>query len=135
MSPCDEMASTHALYGSWSSLQVVVTSWCWVGCRYTVVRSGERRLYVPNSAFITREFMVVDDPEARSRHKEMDHKEMEAASYPTAATRGPHFPHAYMHGPDGHPRWMGAPPYDAYFMNGRCERDLFSQGVCVCARV
>lgn len=29
--------------------------------RYTTIKSGRRRLLVPNSAFITREFMVLDD--------------------------------------------------------------------------
>lgn len=32
-----------------------------VDLRYVIVRQGRRRLMVPNSAFITREFMVVDD--------------------------------------------------------------------------
>lgn len=32
-----------------------------VDLRYTIVRQGRRRLMVPNSAFITREFMVLDD--------------------------------------------------------------------------
>ena len=27
-------------------------------CRYTIVKNGPRRLFVPNSAFLTREFMV-----------------------------------------------------------------------------
>ena len=30
--------------------------------RYTTIKSGRRRLLVPNSAFITREFMILDDP-------------------------------------------------------------------------
>ena len=29
--------------------------------RYTTIKSGRRRLLVPNSAFITREFMILDD--------------------------------------------------------------------------
>ena len=32
-----------------------------VDLRYTIVRQGRRRLMIPNSAFITREFMVMDD--------------------------------------------------------------------------
>jgi len=32
-----------------------------VDLRYTIVRQGRRRLMVPNSAFLTREFMVLDD--------------------------------------------------------------------------
>lgn len=32
-----------------------------IACRYTTIKSGRRRLLVPNSAFITREFMVLDD--------------------------------------------------------------------------
>ena len=32
-----------------------------------MVKSGPRRLFVPNSAFLTREFMVVDDTDGRSR--------------------------------------------------------------------
>ena len=32
-------------------------------CRYTTIKSGRRRLLVPNSAFITREFMILDDPQ------------------------------------------------------------------------
>ena len=32
-----------------------------VPCRYTTIKSGRRRLLVPNSAFITREFMILDD--------------------------------------------------------------------------
>jgi len=38
-----------------------------VPCRYTTIKSGRRRLLVPNSAFITREFMILDDaPESGS---------------------------------------------------------------------
>ncbi|KAK9803204.1 hypothetical protein WJX73_003055 [Symbiochloris irregularis] len=36
-----------------------------VDLRYTIVRSGDRKLYVPNASFLTREFMVVDDPETQ----------------------------------------------------------------------
>lgn len=32
-----------------------------VDLRYTILRSGRRRLHVPNSAFLTREFMVLED--------------------------------------------------------------------------
>ena len=35
------------------------------------MRSGSRRLYVPNAAFLTREFMVVDDPQADERKRSM----------------------------------------------------------------
>ncbi|CAL5225595.1 g8443 [Coccomyxa viridis] len=38
-----------------------------VDLRYTIVKNGPRRLFVPNSAFLTREFMVVDDPTNKSR--------------------------------------------------------------------
>ncbi len=31
------------------------------------MKNGPRRLFVPNSAFLTREFMVVDDPSNKSR--------------------------------------------------------------------
>lgn len=84
-----------------------------VDLRYTVVRNGKRRLYVPNSTFLTREFMVVDDPEARSRHQEL------SSSALAASSAGLPYSHAYVHGPDGHPRWMGGAPYDPYYMNGR----------------
>lgn len=43
------------------------------GCarRYTIVKNGSRRLFVPNSAFLTREFMVVDDPAARTAKRDL----------------------------------------------------------------
>ena len=86
--------------------------------RYTIVRSGDRRLYVPNSAFLTREFMVVDDPEAKSRQRQMQASSAAGSNGMSSAA----YPHAYVLGPDGHPRWMGAvptPPYDSRFMNSR----------------
>ena len=42
-----------------------------------MVRSGSRRLYVPNAAFLTREFQVVDDPEADVRKRSMQAPEMQ----------------------------------------------------------
>ena len=36
--------------------------------RYTVVKSGSRRLFVPNSAFLTREFIVHEDPQRQRRN-------------------------------------------------------------------
>ncbi|KAK9823272.1 hypothetical protein WJX72_001499 [[Myrmecia] bisecta] len=33
-----------------------------VDLRYTIIKDGARRLYMPNSAFITREFIVLEDP-------------------------------------------------------------------------
>ena len=71
-------------------------------CRYTVVRSGQRRLYVPNAAFLTREFLVVDDPEAGERKRNLEG--------PMVAPPA----HAYVQGPDGHPRWMPVQPFDGY---------------------
>ncbi|KAK9916727.1 hypothetical protein WJX75_006289 [Coccomyxa subellipsoidea] len=38
-----------------------------VDLRYTIVKNGPRRLFVPNSAFLTREFMVVDDPSNKTK--------------------------------------------------------------------
>ncbi|BDA40743.1 probable miniconductance mechanosensitive channel MscM at C-terminar half [Coccomyxa sp. Obi] len=38
-----------------------------VDLRYTIVKNGPRRLFVPNSAFLTREFMVVDDPSNKAK--------------------------------------------------------------------
>ena len=32
------------------------------GCRYTIIKNGDRRLYMPNSNFITSSFMVLDSP-------------------------------------------------------------------------
>ena len=32
------------------------------GCRYTIIKDGDRRLYMPNSNFITSSFMVLDSP-------------------------------------------------------------------------
>lgn len=40
--------------------------------RYTVVKSGSRRLYVPNSAFITREFVVMEDSEGSKSPSKRD---------------------------------------------------------------
>ena len=70
--------------------------------RYTVVRSGQRRLYVPNAAFLTREFLVVDDPEAGERKRSLEGPVMAPPA------------HAYVQGPDGHPRWMPVQPFDGY---------------------
>jgi hypothetical protein len=41
-------------------------------CRYTTIKSGRRRLLVPNSAFITREFMVLDDSPPDGAHNLWD---------------------------------------------------------------
>ena len=81
--------------------------------RYTVVRSGQRRLYVPNAAFLTREFLVVDDPEADERKRSLEGPVMAPS------------PHAYVQGPDGHPRWMPVQPFDGYshyMVDPRCVR-------------
>lgn len=41
--------------GSWAHIYALSIG------RYTTIKSGRRRLLVPNSAFITREFMILDD--------------------------------------------------------------------------
>lgn len=38
-----------------------------VDLRYTVVRQGRRRLVIPNSTFLTREFMIVEESDSPSR--------------------------------------------------------------------
>jgi hypothetical protein len=43
-----------------------------VDLRYTTIKSGRRRLLVPNSAFITREFMVLDDSPPDGAHNLWD---------------------------------------------------------------
>ena len=40
-------------------------------CRYTIVKNGPRRLFVPNSAFLTREFMVMDDPSTKNAKRDL----------------------------------------------------------------
>ena len=40
--------------------------------RYTIVKNGPRRLFVPNSAFLTREFMVVDDADSAKSPSKRD---------------------------------------------------------------
>jgi hypothetical protein len=35
------------------------------------VKNGPRRLFVPNSAFLTREFMVVDDPSTKTAKRDL----------------------------------------------------------------
>lgn len=35
------------------------------------MKNGSRRLFVPNSAFLTREFMVVDDPTLRTAKRDL----------------------------------------------------------------
>ena len=41
-------------------------------CRYTVVKNGPRRLFVPNQAFLTREFMVMDDSDSPKTSSKRD---------------------------------------------------------------
>ena len=50
--------------------------------RYTTIKSGRRRLLVPNSAFITREFMVLDDSPADGAHNLWDKPQVGAAVHP-----------------------------------------------------
>ena len=67
-------------------------------CRYTTIKSGRRRLLVPNSAFITREFMILDDaPDNGSvsprRGAEMappSQPQQQVASYPVAPPQPQH---------------------------------------------
>ena len=40
--------------------------------RYTVVKNGRRRLFVPNQAFLTREFMVMDDADSPKSSSKRD---------------------------------------------------------------
>ena len=35
------------------------------------MKNGPRRLFVPNSAFLTREFMVVDDPSMKTAKRDL----------------------------------------------------------------
>ena len=44
----------------------------WIGClhRYTIIKNGRQRLFMPNSHFLTSEFMVMDhDSKPRSRKR------------------------------------------------------------------
>lgn len=88
-------------------------------CRYTIVRNGERKLYIPNASFLTREFMVVDDPETQSRQRRLRASSLEDdtgnGSHGISSHQG--MTRAYVLGPDGHPRWMNAVPHDGYFMD------------------
>ncbi len=36
--------------------------------RYTMIRSGRRKLMIPNSAFLTREFVIVEEEEVARTH-------------------------------------------------------------------
>ena len=64
-----------------------------VPCRYTTIKSGRRRLLVPNSAFITREFMILDDapengslsPRRGAETAPPSQPQQQVAAYPVAA--------------------------------------------------
>eukprot|EP00890_Picochlorum_soloecismus_P001845 jgi/Picsp_1/2661/NSC_00891-R1_mechanosensitive ion channel len=81
-----------------------------VDLRYTVVRQGRRRLVIPNSAFLTREFMVMDersnDPKPGNRVGQDDQLE-----YLTNDNR-----HVwqYVHGPPLHQELAGPPGNGVY---------------------
>ncbi|KAK9866053.1 hypothetical protein WJX84_005107 [Apatococcus fuscideae] len=75
--------------------------------RYTVIKNGHRRLFMPNSAFITREFMVVDGPERRvartgRRNNRNDASQDRAAAAGLAKS---------VSGPVDRPVWLNSPPY------------------------
>ncbi len=57
-----------------------------VDLRYTVVRQGRRKLMVPNSAFLTREFMVLDESYSEASGDGVDERE-ERAELLTADNR------------------------------------------------
>lgn len=46
-----------------------------VDLRYTVVRQGRRKLMIPNSAFLTREFMVLDESYSEASDKDTEGEE------------------------------------------------------------
>lgn len=77
------------------------------GSRYTIIKNGHRRLFMPNAAFITREFMVVDGPERRipragRRGSKTDAVHDKAAAQGRAQA---------VSGPSDRPVWLNSPPY------------------------
>ena len=76
-------------------------------CRYTVIKNGQRRLFMPNAAFITREFMVVDGPERRIPRAGRRGSKTDAVQ-DKAAARG--LAQA-VSGPSDRPVWLNSPPY------------------------
>lgn len=96
-----------------------------VDLRYTVVRQGRRRLVIPNSAFLTREFMVMDE---RSNEPKPGNKvgQDDQLEYLTNDNR-----HVwqYVHGPPLHQELAGPPgngvyvPEEAQYMHERNVRE------------
>lgn len=70
-----------------------------VDLRYTVVRQGRRKLMVPNSTFLTREFMVLDDSTPSTEVASVQGGEDEQVEFLTNDNR-----HVwqYLHGPPVH---------------------------------
>lgn len=82
-----------------------------VDLRYTIVRQGRRRLVIPNSAFLTREFMVLDEVTGMG----------EASPPPSGPGERQHQPQPfltndhrhvwqYVEGPPVHQELQGSPP-------------------------
>ena len=72
-----------------------------------MIKNGQRRLFMPNSAFITREFMVVDVPERRAqrsgrRGSKSDEVQDKRAAAGIARS---------VSGPVDRPVWLNSPPY------------------------
>ena len=74
-----------------------------VDLRYTVVRQGKRKLVIPNSAFLTREFMVMDESGEQSKGK-LNGNHEDQMEYLTNDNR-----HVwqYVHGPPVHQELAG----------------------------
>jgi len=101
--------------------------------RYTTLKSGPRRLYVPNSAFVTREFMVVDGARTTLllRRTTLLHPYLTLAQ-PAADVRAIEQPlcHARVHG-----RRQCARPRSLSAASGLMLCALHTMLPCLCRRV
>lgn len=81
-----------------------------IDLRYTSIRQGSRRLMVPNSAFITREFMILDDVPANSSRAGSSSSEGFLPTHPSARGAGPTLNGGHMeqYSPQTELEFMGA---------------------------
>lgn len=81
-----------------------------VDLRYTMIRQGKRRLMVPNSAFLTREFMVLEDAPAGSEvHNPPPSAPGQANAYQEYLTNDYRHVWQYVNGPPVHQELLQHP--------------------------
>ena len=81
-----------------------------VDLRYTVVRQGRRKLMIPNSTFLTREFMVLDDMTASEASSSNGNGHGASEEQVEFLTNDNRHVWQYIQGPPFHQELVGQPP-------------------------